>query len=247
MSDPIRPYVLSAHQSGLTIGLDGRLAWPAGVTRRHKVAIYGAGGWRGMLRDGIFDNDDWIIFSLNNFWNTSRDSTDALRADVWWELHQISPDPCGPEAGRAIQDRWDMRWLATCPVPIYVAEPYPINRKATVWPVADYARLCGRKYIACTFAAQLMTVLAEGFGEVAIYGLDLLAGTRREATVEASCVAYWLGVLEGRGVKITISDHDDGRAQFLLTHPFVYGIEYWLERRWVERYLRRWPDLPEAI
>ena len=201
-----------------------------------------------MLRDGIFDSDEWFICSINNFWNSSRDSHGRLRADIWWEFHQITPDAIGSEIGRQIQDRYDMEWIRTCPVPIYTVEPVPENPNAVVWPMEHYIERCGgRRYIACTFAPQLMTLLVEGFEEIAVYGLELLNGTKREATVEASCVAYWLGYLEGRGVRIRVPPDDEGEPQLLLTHPYVYGVEYWRERRWVERYVALFDYRPVAV
>ena len=201
-----------------------------------------------MLRDGLCDSDEWVLFSLNNFWGSSVDSEKRLRADIWWEFHQIHPDIIGPENGRQIQDRYDMEWIRTCPVPIYTVEPFPENPNAVVWPVEYYVDRCGgRRYIACTFAAQLMTLFVEGFTEIAVYGLELLNGTKREATIEASCVAYWLGYLEGKGVRIRVGTRVDGESQLLLTHPYVYGVEYWRERRWVEGYVASFDYRPVAV
>jgi len=246
MSPPIHPYTLSPHQAGLTLDDRGRFVWPSDRPRRTKVAIFGACGHRAMCRDGIFDDPSWIIFALNNFWNVARDAERRLRADVWFEFHQIRPDRDGVWRGRAIQDCHDLEWLRTCPVPIYVVEPFPENPRAVVWPFDHYfARY--RRYVACSFAAQLMTALEEGFAEVAVYGLSLLNGTQRETTVEASNVAYWLGYLEGHGVTVHVPEDEHGTPQLLLMHPYVYGAEYWVERDWVERYLAHWTERPRAI
>lgn len=251
MSPPIRPYTISPHQAGLAIDADGRFVWPIDRPRRTKLAIQGGGGWRAMQRDGIFDSDEWVVFGLNNFWGVCRDSSDRLRADVWWEFHRIHPYNNGPHAGRPIQDANDMQWLRECPVPIYTVEPFTENPHAVVWPLDRYAKKY-RRYIACTFAVQLMTALEEGFDEVAVYGLALLNGTQREATVESANVAYWLGMLEGRGVRITIPDSvtDDGTnyPQLLLAHPWVYGWNYWEEADWVlHEYLSMWHRRPKAV
>ena len=203
-----------------------------------------------MRRDGIFDSDEHVVFSINNFWNASRDSAGRLRSDVWFEFHQIYPDVGGHEIWKRIQDDNDMKWLRECPVPIYTVEPFLDNPRAVVWPL-DYYASKYRRYIACTFAVELMTALEEGFSEVVVYGLELLMGTKREATVEASNVAYWLGLLEGRGVKVSIMDGVDESGRdyhpLLLDHPWVYGMNYWAERRWVEEYCKRWDSLPQAV
>ena len=250
MSPPIRPYTISTHQAGLSLDADGRFVWPTDRPRRTKLAIQGGGGWRAMQRDGIFDSDEWVVYGLNNFWNVCRDSSGRFRADIWYEFHAIYPYTDGPHAGRQIQDPNDMQWLRECPVPIYTVEPFPENPRAVVWPLERYTRTY-RRYIACTFAVQLMTALEEGFDEVAVYGLALLNGTQREATLEASNVAYWLGMLEGRGVRVTIplAVDDDGRdyKPLLLAHPFVYGLDYWEESDFALAYLSTWHRRPKAV
>ena len=241
MSSPsIESYVLSPNVAPLAVR-DGRVVYTHG-TRRAKVAICGSGG----VRDMPWDDQAWECWALNNFWNSARDSQGRLAASRWWEQHQIRPDTDGPDAGLTIQDENDMRWIDTCPVPLYTTEPWPRNPNAVVWPVDYFARKY-RDYFACSFAMQIVQALEEGFGELLVCGLDLLLGTKREATVESSCVSYWLGLAEGRGMRVTLAPRADGHEQLLLRHPFRYGHEYWPERRWVEQYVRRWNHLPEAI
>jgi len=131
-----------------------------------------------------------------------------------------------------------------------------------VWPVEEFAARY-RDYFACTFAMQIAQAIDEGFEELHVYGLELLLGTKREATLESSCVTYWLGYAEGRGMRVVLAPPVrtpyDGRDEmfggtrvspddpFTLVHPYRYGHEYWKERRWVERYCERWDDLPQAI
>ena len=240
MSDPIQPYTLSPHNAGIVIGSDGRFIWPA--PPRKKVVIWGLGN-RECRRLIPFDSGEFAIFSINNGWNASRDSLGRLRCDCWWEMHQWTKDARGPDAGRDIQDRFDMQWIDSCQVPIYLVEPYPDNPNAGVWPFAYYASKY-RSYWTCTFAYQVATAIEEGFSEIHLFGLQLLLGTKREATVESSCLNYWLGLAEGRGVKVVIH----GDQAFLLEHQGLrYGADYWLERRMVEQYVRRWGSLLEAV
>lgn len=242
MSESIAPYVLSPNIAPLVVR-DGRIVYTG--QRRKKVAICGSGGWRVMP----WDDPSWECWSLNNFWGhapsadngrmPSRDSLGRLAASRWFEFHTPKPP---------IQDYWDMEWLRTCPVPIYVTEPFPENKNAVVWPVEYYVQKYGRRYIPCSFVVQILTAFDEGFEELLVCGLELLRGTQRERTVEASGVAYWLGYVEGRGMKVTIAARPDGEPQhLLLSHPFIYGKEYWEERRWVEGYCKQWNDLPQAI
>lgn len=238
-SPDIRPYVISPHNAGLHVR-DGLVVYPPGVPRRRKVAIWGFGSTS--VRRVPFDSDEFIIYAINNGWNAARDSQDRLRADVWWEMHQITPDDLGPDAGTPIQDTNDMRWINTCPVPLYTTEPWPANPNAVVWDIEFFSYVF-RPYFTCTFAMQMAQAIYDRYEEIHLFGVMLLAGTQREATVESSCLNYWLGLAEGRGIKVVVPDEDG----LLLAHPYYYGHEYWLERRWVEKYLHRWHERPVAI
>lgn len=245
-SPDIRPYILSPVIAPLEIR-DGRVDYKPESARRKKVAICGSGGVWTMP----WENPEYECWAINNFWNAARDQQGRLAASRWWEQHQIVPDQSGPDAGKQIQDHNDMRWIDTCPVPLYTTEPWPSNPNAVVWPIEYFARKY-RDYFACTFAMQIIQAFDEGFEEIMVCGLELLRGTKREATVESSCVSYWLGYVEGRGMKVTIPAGYHPRVgyqwpQQLLTHPYRYGHQYWLERRWVERYIAELDGRPVAI
>lgn len=248
-SPDIEPYELSPHVAPLVIER-GRVVYtdetdaavqaglPA-LLRRRKVAICGAPG----VRRVPWDDETFECWALNNFWNAARDSEGRLAASRWWEQHQITPDADGPDAGTPIQDANDMAWIRQCPVPLYTTEPVPENPNAVVWPVRSMARTF-RDYFACSFAMQVAQAIVEEFEEIHIFGLQLLMGTQRETTVESSCLNWWLGLAEGRGIRVKV---DVVHEPFLLRHPYRYGHEYWKERRWVERYLSVWTQRPGAI
>lgn len=244
-SPDIRPYILSPFIAPLRLN-NGVVEYKPGAPRRKKVAICGSGGVWSMP----WDDPTYECWAINNFWNAARDSQGRLAASRWWEQHQITPDGSGPEAGTPIQDANDMRWIDTCPVPLYTTEPWPTNPNAVVWPIEYFAKKY-RDYFSCTFAMQIVQAFDEGFEELAVCGLELLRGTKREATVESSCVNYWLGYVEGRGMKVNIVPAQQpgyGRwHQFLLRHPYRYGHQYWLERRWVEQYIAHLDERPVAI
>lgn len=240
-SPDIHPYTCSPLNVGYRV-TRGRLERTSAEPPRRKVAICGSAG----VRDLPFEDPQFELWGMNNFWNTMRDRHGRLRADRWWEMHQIYPDTTGPDCGRSIQDANDMRWIRECLVPLYTTQPFPENPRALIWPIGDFAARY-RDYFTCTFAMQIVQAYDEGFEELHVYGLELLLGTKREATVESSCVNYWLGFVEGRGMKVVLAPASDGDPQLILAHPFRYGHDYWLERRWVEEYTQRWDYLPTAI
>lgn len=237
-SPDIRPYVLSPHVAPLEVS-GGVVRYRDGAERRRKVAICGAGGTKLMP----WDDPSYECWALNNFWNAARDGRGRLAASRWWEMHQVTPDMTGLHAGQPIQDANDMRWIRTCPVPLYTTEPVPENPLAVVWPIADFAARY-RDYFACTFAMQIAQAIHEGFETLMVCGLSLLRGTQREATLEAACVAYWLGLAEGKGMRLELRPEHD----LLLWHPYQYGHDYWREADWVKNaYLARWDERPQAI
>ena len=100
-----------------------------------------------------------------------------------------------------------------------------------MFPV-DYLADKYRDYFSCTFAYQIALAIDEGFEEIAMHGLELAFGTQREATVERACVNYWLGLAEGKGIKITVPKND-----FVLSHWHRYGFNYWPEANIVKDYV----------
>lgn len=249
-SPPITPYIVSPNVADLVI-VDGRVQYRDESQRRKKVAICGAPGVKAMP----WDDTSYECWAINNFWETARDSKGRLAASRWWEQHQIFPDTDGLHSGEIIQNEQDMQWIRECPVPLYTTEPFPDNTNAVVWPLR-YFLTKYRDYFTCTFAYQIAQALEEGFDEIRVCGLELLNGTKREATVESSCVNYWLGLAEGRGVTLDIPPitHYDTRdglmyldPPFLLMHPYRYGHEYWAEADFVKEYVSRWDARKIAV
>jgi len=215
VSRPVRPYVLSPHNSNTTIVNGEVIVEP----RRKKVAITGAGD---SMRFLPWQDPSWELWGINNFWNAMRDANDHLRACRWFEIHPPTTD---------IQDEHDMNWLRECPVPIYTTQPFDDNPNAVVFPVDRLANKY-RDYFSCTFAYQIALAIDEGFEEIAVHGLELAYGTQREATVERACVDWWLGFAEGRGLKVTVPEQD-----FTLKHWARYGFDYWKEANTVKEYV----------
>jgi len=222
-SPPIKDFELSPLVAPLEVR-DGRVQYRAGETPRRKVAIFGGGP---SIEHVPWDDPDWEIWAINNFWGIARDMRGKIVASRWWEIHQISDRQSGPSP----QDANDMQWINACPVPIYTVEDWPKNPHAVRWPLEDMLAKGYRDFFACTFAYQIVQALEDGFDELGVFGLELAFGTKRETTVERACVSYWLGLAEGRGMKITIPEDD-----VVLRHWGRYGFEYWEEANETREY-----------
>ena len=168
-----------------------------------RVAIIGAGATRVVAP---WEDSDVIFYALNEIWQK--------RYDAHFELHP-----------RAVQSERDLEFLRSCPTPCYVldlaewdgmiphAVQYPLER------VLDITR--GRRYFTSTFSFQIALAIAEGFTEIGLWGVDLARGTLRERLVEAPCVEYWVGLAEGRGIKVTVPE-----ISTLCSQPYLYGYDY---------------------
>lgn len=148
---------------------------------------------------------NWEVWTLNNL--APRDAQGRIRADRWFELHE-------PRV-RSIE-RWAR--IAALPRPVYCRTPTDAKHGLS-YPFQATRAI--KDYFANSFAYMLALAYLEGFTEVGLYGAQLLTGSPRERTVEAACVSWWLGFLEGKGVKVIVPQTAWGLAQ----HPALYGDE----------------------
>lgn len=210
-----RPFVLSTHNAQ-TVILDRDNGIVGCRPPRRKVAIVGAG--RGG-DEAPLDDPEWEVWLLNTI--PMYDRARRLRCDRWFEIHE-----------KKAQSADDLRWIAQCPVPLYVPpDLLESSPMAVRYPLERIEHRFGQ-YWACTFAYQIALALDEGFREMGLYGVELALGTPRERTVEWACVSWWLGLAEGRGVTIQLP-----ARSWLGQHRYRYGWEYDEEKRYVELYV----------
>lgn len=187
---------------------------------RSRVALVGAvKGWA----EHVMDDPTWDVWGMNRL-HTS-DSQGRFRADRWFEMH---------EASSQSEDDWD--WIRECPVPLVIPPSDGVMvasaRYPAPYPLAEIEGFFGRSYWACSFAYQVALAVFSGYSEIGVFGIDLSVGTMRERTVEWANVSWWLGVAEGRGVKVTVAE-----GALLGRHLARYGVEYDQEREAVEDYV----------
>lgn len=147
----------------------------------------------------------WEIWTLNNL--APRDADGRIRADRWFEIH---------EPRVRTSERWDR--IARIPRPVYCRNPSEFAH-GVAFPFGELRAV--KDYFADSFAYMLALAYVLGYKTVGLYGAHLLTGSPRERTVEAACVSWWLGFLEGKGVKVIVPQTAWGLAQ----HPALYGDE----------------------
>lgn len=183
-----------------------------------RVCIYGAGYGSA---EAPLEDESWVVWALNLI--PPLDSQMRLRCDVWWDVHQ-----------RVAQTEDDLRWIAQCPVPIYVTpDLLSLGPHCVSYPLHSVKAYGGS--FACTFAYQVALALSLGVKEIGLYGVELSLGTTRERTVEWANLSWWMGFASARGVTFRLPSGAETR---LGTHQFDYGFEYMAEIEDVKRYLR---------
>lgn len=212
----------------------------AGIVRceHRKVAIIGAGLGR---KDAPWGDSMHCFWAINEI--------PQPQFDRHWEMHPL-----------AVQSTRELRWLECCPTPCYVLNLDDATRprdlpdernivhdnpqrhvraftgvaNAVQYPLERVLSLTGgRRYFTSTFSFQLAYALAEGFDTVGLFGVELYEGSARERTAELACLEYWLGVADGRGVKVTLGPIG------LAHRPYLYGYHYHEELRYWEQELRQ--------
>ncbi len=183
---------------------------------RKRVCIYGAGNGKG---EAPLEDVTWEVWALNVVPPLTHDT--KLRCDRWFDIHQ-----------RTAQSPDDMRWIATCAVPLDVPQD---RRRAGPNCVRCPQRVLNQDAsapFACTFAYQIALALEEGFTDIGLYGVELAYGTARERTVEWASTNWWIGYATAKGITF----HTPRRSR-LGAHPKLYGFDYHAEIADVNKYL----------
>lgn len=198
----------------------------AGIVKcaHRKAAIIGAGPGR---KNAPWTDPTWCVWALNEIYQP--------RFDRHFELHPMS-----------VQNDRELAWLAGCPTPCYVLDLTEWDDGAIPHPVQfplDRIRAAGfRDYFTCTFALELALAIHDGFSEIGLWGVELFLGTARERTVERACVEYWIGVAEGRGVKVVADSALAAHRSRLL-----YGYDYDREKDAVEGMMEELGRVIDAV
>lgn len=84
------------------------------------------------------------------------------------------------------------------------------------YPLDEIGKKLGSRYFTNSIAYMIAYAIYKGYKGINIWGVDMESDS--EYAYERSCVTYWIGQAEARGVKVTIASG--------LTDPFVlYGYE----------------------
>lgn len=159
--------------------------------------------------------------------------------DRYFDLH---PEACWQRANR--KGSTYIPWLKQNTVPIYMQERRAEFPASVRYPKERILLEFGgvRRYFKNHAAWMIALALSEGVTTLALFGINY--GHVSEYEMQRGSAEYWLGVLEGRGVRVILPDE----CTLLAEPKGLYGYEsHDAEGRLVEAYKQRAPRPAETI
>jgi hypothetical protein len=174
--------------------------------RRKKVAIVG-------FASNTLHLVPWFDPSFE-IWTMNQGHMHALRrSDRHWEMHM-------PEATADVRDPEYLAWLEQCPVPVYMIDTRDEIPNSVRFPIEEAIKYGGRDYFMSSPAFMLALAGMEGFEEIHLYGINLAIGD--EYFYEKPNCEWWIGQLQGKGIKVYIPAASSLLKQF---RRYGYSID----------------------
>lgn len=158
-----------------------------------------------------YDDPDWEIWGISPFnYNLMG------RWDVWFELH---------DSKMFLEQGWDpgfWEWMTKQEKPIYLQEKhrdipasvkFPKDKLLKAFPMA-----AERNFFQSSISWMIAFAISEGVEEIGVWGVDM-ARDSEYAEEKPSCT-YFLGIAEGRGIKVTLPIESD-----LMQSVGLYGYD----------------------
>ena len=163
----------------------------AGVGRLRKIGLLGC---HRSIVGAPFEDPSWELWAHTAVWRTRH----MRRApDRYFELH--------PREWIDAEGGWKkgyyVEWLQRCRIPIFMQEAYRDIPTAIQYP-KDRILAEFRRYFTSQTAWMIALALTEGVTHIGLWGISYEHYT--EYATQRAGAEYWLGVAEGRGVKIVI-------------------------------------------
>jgi hypothetical protein len=198
---------------------------PIVIDHNKKVAIVGTShSW--MLAP--FDDESFEIWGVNNGYL----NLDGKRCTRWFDVHLFEKKG----------DKWFRRWdqnfrgkavndylkdLAKLPCSVYMQEKNPEVPNSERFPIEEVIARFGT-YITNSISMQIAYAIHLGFGEIALYGVDMSAGTEWE--YQRPNAEYFIGLAVGMGIKVFIPGESD-----LVKTLFLYAYGEREKSEWVKK------------
>lgn len=190
-----------------------------------KVAIVGFATTRVCAPYG---EEGWELWSLNDP-VTAAGYAPRSSFTRWFQLHP--PRYLAKHYTRGLQDL-AMHWGERTGIRLYMDQHYPEYPDSEPYPKEAVEQLSGHGwYHTSSFDWMLALAIHEGFEEIAIYGCQFYSwpAMNGEPISALQCLHYWVGVAEGRGIKVSV--HGGGHLFSTIhlasyTSRLQYGFEH---------------------
>jgi hypothetical protein len=174
------------------------------MTKKKKVAIV---GFASSSRDQAPQDDDFEVWGLNSLYLRVNSKWDR-----WFEMHSTKDLPgVYPETWREHK-----KWLQDFPGPIYMHEEMDEFPNSAKFPIEEMRPKFG-DYYTSTVAFMLALAIHEGFGEIHVYGVDMVGDD--EYGHQRANAEYFIGYAKGAGIKVYVPPQSA-----LLTAGEAYGL-----------------------
>lgn len=154
-----------------------------------KIALLGTA--KTSIMDAPFKDDSWEIWSLGGNGN------DIPRADKWFELHDedvLQSVGIAPESIKFLQEKGSSTVVQKQCAMFPNATAYPFEEAVTAFP---------RGYFTSSIAWMLAMAILQNPEEIGLWGIDMIGDD--EYAYQKACCEYFVGIAEGKGIKVTIA------------------------------------------
>lgn len=183
-----------------------------------RVAIVGF--WEGTRDQAPYADRSFEVWSLNHA------HPYVARWDRWFDFHP--PEWSAKNLVPSVWQDQDRFLREKHGKPIYMLQAHPDYPDVLAYPLEAVLQEFPRRYLTSGIAYMLALALHERFEEIHLYGVDMRHDT--EYALQRPCCEYYLGVAEGRGVKVYVPP-----PAAILTFDCLYGYEEessaWIEMR----------------
>ncbi len=176
------------------------------------------------------DPTKWMICGTGDGWQLAPHKSDSivfcLNDYVYSERYRIQPDYLcimdvldeKPMVVSGLSNLGDIiQRINNMRIPLVAPFKYAEIPLSEAFPIEECAKEFGIPYFSNTIAYMIAYALLKGAKEIELFGVNQASSS--EYFYEKSGVEYWLGVANGRGVKITLN----GAKSELLTNKARFG------------------------
>lgn len=158
-----------------------------------------------------YGDPNWEIWGISPF------NYDLMkRWDMWFELHD---DKLYKEQG---MDPGFWQWMQQQEKPIYLQKVHKDIPASVKFPkdklLKEFSMAADRNFFQSSISWMIAFAIMEGAEEIGVWGVDMARDT--EYAEEKPSCTYFLGIAEGRGIKVTLPVESD-----LMHSVGLYGYD----------------------